>query len=268
MVSKEHRGPTTSFLESFDDFNWSTDIKSINAYFGLILINVFFGENFLVSTGLNQLVNKLSDEFISSGGQIITNANCIHLENKEGNFHVRFENDKMKSNEMIFHKIISAVTPTDLLRLNNLDPLTKIDGQPMTLEVITSPDTLWDMTWGLIICDDNSPIYALCDWRNISKASKETPILAICEPSVTKEEVVAELKRLFPLKKTDYKIIFEKKWTIGLHQPNENLFKIQRDIASILPKNFYLAGDWMVLPALEGAVISGARAAKILIKNL
>jgi protoporphyrinogen oxidase len=247
------------------------DFRSINAYFGLILINVFFGENYLLKTGLNQLIDKISENIVSSGGEIITNAKCTNLQKIEENFRVEYQKDNKIKEEIIFHKIISAVTPTDLLtfyNINMLKSLNTIDSHPMTLYVITSIEKLWDNTWGLIVCDDKSPIYALCDWRNISKVSQNTPILAICSPFANPDEVIAELKMLFPLNKTDYKVIYEKKWTIGLHQSNENFFKIPREIISSLPNNLYLAGDWMVLPALEGAVISGKKVAKLLIKNL
>ena len=70
-----------------------------------------------------------------------------------------------------------------------------------------------------------------------------------------------ELKELFG-KDLTYSIIHEKKWDVGLHQPDENLFIIRKKIKEDLPKNFYLAGDWMSLPALEGAVISGLKAAE------
>ena len=247
------------------------DAQSVNAYFGLILLNVLFGENLLFSTGLNHLTKRLSEEIVSMGGAIITNANCSNIEHKEGNFHVTVNKNDVTKDEMVFQKIISAVPPNELskfLKLNISDFLLKIDSHPMNLSVITSPEKLWDVTWGLIICENESPIYALCDWRNISNASKDTPLLAICDPSVSSDDVIAYLKKLFPLNQAEYKIIFEKKWTIGLHQPNETLYKIQKDIMNNVPSNFYVAGDWMVLPALEGAVISGVRAATSLIKNL
>lgn len=246
------------------------DIRSINAYFGLTLINVFFGENYLLKTGLNQLINKISENILSSGGKIITNAKCTNLQNIEEKYCVEYQKDNKIIEEILFDKIIPAVTPTDLLKfynINFLKSLNKIDSYPMTLYVITSTEKLWDITWGLIVCDEKSPIYALCDWRNISKVSKDTPILAICSPFATADEVIAELKTLFPLNKTNYKVIYEKKWTVGLHQFNENFFKIPREIIINLPSNFYLAGDWMVLPALEGAVISGKKVVKLLIKD-
>ncbi|MCX6661149.1 MAG: FAD-dependent oxidoreductase [Euryarchaeota archaeon] len=246
------------------------DISSINAYFGLTLINVFFGDNYLIKTGLNQLIGKISESIISSGGTIMTNTKCINLQKIKEKFYVEYQKDNNMKEEMTFQKVISAVTPSELLsfyKINLLKPLNVVDSHPMTLYVITS-DTLWDFTWGLIICDEKSPIYALCDWRNIVKASKNTPILAICSPFSAKDEVIAELRRLFPFNKTDYKVIYEKKWSVGLHQCNENFYKIPREIIGNLSSGFYLAGDWMVLPALEGAVVSGKKVAKLLIKNL
>jgi hypothetical protein len=138
----------------------------------------------------------------------------------------------------------------------------------MALYVIELKEKLWDLTWGLIICDEKSPIYALCDWRNISSVSKNTPILAICSPFVTSEEIIFELNRLFPSKKNKYTLVYEKKWIVGLHQSDENFFRIPRQLIDKLPNNFYLAGDWMVLPALEGAVISGKKVVKALMKHL
>ena len=52
------------------------NIKSINAYFGLILINIFFGKNYLLRSGLQKLVDKLSNQIVSSGGEILTGAEC------------------------------------------------------------------------------------------------------------------------------------------------------------------------------------------------
>ena len=69
------------------------DFRSINAYFGLILINVFFGENYLLKTGLNQLIDKISENIISSGGEIITNAKCTNLQKIEENFRVEYQKD-------------------------------------------------------------------------------------------------------------------------------------------------------------------------------
>jgi len=247
------------------------DISSINGYFGLILISVFFGENYLLGTGLNQLIDELSKSIISSGGEIITNAKCTKLHVTKEELCIEYQKDISTNEEITFHKIISAVPPKDLLTfydINTSKPLNTIDSHPMKLYVITSIDKLWDITWGLIVCDEKSPIYALCDWRNISRVSKNTPILAICSPFATADEVIAELTMLFPLKERDYKVIYEKKWPLGLHQSNEKFFKIPREIIIGLPSNFYLAGDWMVLPAMEGAVISGTKAAKLLIKNL
>ncbi len=60
------------------------DISSINAYFGLTLINVFFGDNYLIKTGLNQLIDKISESIISSGGEIMTNTKCTNLQKIQG----------------------------------------------------------------------------------------------------------------------------------------------------------------------------------------
>jgi hypothetical protein len=135
------------------------------------------------------------------------------------------------------------------------------------LYVVETNTRLWEKTWGIVICKEKSPIYAICDWKNVIPASEKTPILLICSPFANKEDIISELKNLFPKNNSHCKIIYEKKWTIGLHQPNKEFFIIRKKVAKNLPKGFFLAGDWMVLPALEGAVLSGIKAAKLLLNE-
>ena len=80
-------------------------------------------------------------------------------------------------------------------------------------------------------------------------------------------EIISEIKNLFSKLKPQCKIIYEKKWTVGLHQHNEQFYNIRKEVLKELPEGFYIAGDWMTLPALEGAIISGTRSAKLLIKD-
>lgn len=242
------------------------DVKSINAYFGLILINVFFGKNYLLRGGLQQLINKLSEKIISFGGEIITGAECKLIDKKDNKFNIKFMKEK-KIKEIEFNKIISSIPPKNLAEIcnfTNIKLLEKIDSHPMALYVIKSNKKLWNKTWGLIISEEKNPIYALCDWKNISKTTKDVPILAICSPYVSTDEIIQEIGILFPKNKLECKILFEKRWVVGLHQPGPEFFKIQKKVIESLPNGFYLAGDWMILPALEGAVISGIKSVQLL----
>ncbi|MGF3555198.1 MAG: FAD-dependent oxidoreductase, partial [Thermoplasmatota archaeon] len=246
------------------------DVNSINAYFGLTLVNVFFGKNYLLKGGIQQLVDKLSEKILFFGGKIILNANCKVLEKNGNKFRIKFEKQGVKK-EKQFNKIISAVKPKDLTNICNFDNLRllqKVDGHPMALYVIRSNRKLWSKTWGLIISEESSPIYALCDWKNINLITEDKLFLAICSPNASADEIINGLMSLFPKINSQYEIIFEKKWEIGLHQPNPDFFKTREEVLKKIPKDFYLAGDWMILPALEGAVLSGMKAARQLIEEL
>ena len=246
------------------------DSKSINAYFGLTLMNVFFGHNYLLKTGLTSLIEKIANNIIDSGGKIHTGAPCQKIQKHAKAFSILYQKNKDTKEEFLCQNIISTVPPEEAATLfdeSELIRLKDIDYHPMKLYVISS-NRLWQGTWGLIIYDEKSPIYAVCDWRNVMDVSENTPILVICSPRASAEDVTEELKRLFPMHKKDYAVLFEKKWKVGLHQCNQNLYKIPREIRGSLPHGFYLAGDWTILPALEGAVLSGRKAAHLLIKNL
>lgn len=246
------------------------DVKSINAYFGLIIVNVLFGSNYLLKGGLEQLVNKLSEKITSLGGEIITDARCKVIEKNGNKYRIEFEKER-KTKEREFDRIISAIPPKDLRDICNFDilrPLQKIEGHPMALYVIKSNTKLWDNTWGLIISEEKNPIYALCDWKNITDAHRDTPLLTICSPYASIDEIIHEFRVLFPGINPQCKIIFEKKWDTGLHQLNPEFFKICEKVSRNLPDGMYLAGDWMTLPALEGAVISGTKAVQLLIRGL
>jgi protoporphyrinogen oxidase len=247
------------------------ELSSINAYFGLTLINVLLlGHNYLLGEGLQRLIDKLSEKITSHGGEIIKGAECNIIEKRRKGYRVGFKKDG-KIKEKLFHRIISAIQPQDLTKIWNIDalkPLQKIEGYPLALYVIKSNTKLWDKSWGLIIAEEKSPIYILCDWKNVTHASKDTPIIAICSPLASNYEIVSELGNLFKKLKPQCKIIFEKKWTVGLHQPDEQFYNIRRKVIKDLPKGFYIAGDWMTLPALEGAVISGIRSAKLLVNEM
>lgn len=247
------------------------DIKSINAYFGLILINVFFGKNYLLRGGLEKLVNNLTKIITDLGGKIITNAECRAIENKNNKYVVKYETEGIKKS-ILFDKIIFTIKPDEILKIKNLknfDLIKKISGHPMALYVIEIEPKLWTKTWGLVISKEESPIYALCDWRNVTNLHKTTPILSICNPDSTKDEIISEFRNLFPqVIGSKIKIFYEKKWNVGLHQADELLFKIPKVIKEYLPPGIYLGGDWMVLPALEGAVISGENSAQLLINDL
>jgi len=243
------------------------DVDSINAYFGLILINVFFGSNYLLKDGLGKLVNNLLKELKTFNPNIITNSKCININKKYGKFLIEID----KKRGLLFDKIISAIKPEDLSEIfkrKNIILLDKIEGYPMALYVVESDKKLWDKTWGLIICEEKSPIYAICDWKNVTDAKADTPILIICSPFANKNEIISELGRLFIDLNPQFKIIYEKKWDVGLHQLNGEIIKIRKKINMEMPEGLYLAGDWMAIPALEGAVISGKKAAKsLIIKN-
>ena len=138
----------------------------------------------------------------------------------------------------------------------------------MALFVIQTNKRLWRDTWGLIISEENCPIYALCDWGNVIRSKNHTPILSICSPYAKKEDIINNIKNLFPSINNQLEIIYEKKWDIGLHQQNPNSYNILKNIVDDLPAGFYLAGDWTILPALEGAVLSGRKAAQKIIKDI
>jgi protoporphyrinogen oxidase len=250
------------------------DAKSTNAYFGLILLNVFFGRNNLFRGGLQQLIGKLEEKIRLYNGEIITGAECNSIEyikqmTQDGKYQILFTKNG-ETKQLYFDKIISAIQPADITKIFDIDvlkPLEHIDGHPMALYVVETKMRLWEKTWGIVICKEKSPIYAICDWKNVIPASEKTPILLICSPSANKEDIISELKNLFPKSKSHSKIIYEKKWTIGLHQPNKKFFINRKKVAKNLPKGFFLAGDWMVLPALEGAVLSGIKAAKLLLNE-
>ncbi|MFX1420616.1 MAG: FAD-dependent oxidoreductase [Promethearchaeota archaeon] len=246
------------------------DIKSINAYFGLILINVFFGKNYLLKSGLKTLINNLIKQINSSDCSILLNSECTKIEGLENNFKLTIKKEG-SSNILNFDKLIVAIKPNEILKIMSFDKintLKKIDEHPMKLYVIESSKQLWQKTWGLIIVQEDFTIYALCDWKNITKANEKTPILLICSPDAETNEVLSNLKYLSPDEDSKFKIIDEKKWEIGLHQANEDFFKIPKFIKNYLPKGVYLAGDWTVLPALEGAVISAQKSIKQLINDI
>jgi len=246
------------------------DIKSINAQFGLILINVFYGRNYLLKDGMQKLISKLEEIIKLKNVEILKDTGCKNIEKKDGKFLVVYErNGEIK--ERYFHKIISAIKPEDLIEIfhdGSYKELEKIDGHPMNLYVVDSNIKLWDKTWGVIVLDEESPIYAICDWGNIVEESKNIPILLICSPFASKKEILSEIRRLFPKSNLKLNIIFEKKWDVGLHQPGSQIYQIRKSILGNLPKGFYMAGDWTILPALEGAVVSGIRSAELLIREL
>jgi len=247
------------------------DIKYIHAYFGLILINVFFGKNYLLKSGLQELINKLSEKIKEHGGKIIKSAKCNSINKINNTYCIKYEKNE-ETKEMVFDRIISTIKPKDLAEIWNIDTLMeklkKIEGHSMALYVIQTNVDLWDKTWGIIISKDKSPIYALCDWKNVISANRNTPILAICSPYASTNEIVSELKNIFPKHKLQCNIIFEKKWTVGLHQPNVQSYQICKSISKELPNGFYMAGDWTIIPALEGAVVSGIKSAKLLINEI
>jgi hypothetical protein len=230
---------------------------------------VFFGKNYLLKGGLHRLIDLLEEKISSCNGEILKGAECTNIEKRNNQYLIKFVKNG-KTYERFFDSIISALPPEELIKIfenKALKPLEKIEGHPMALYVIQSKIRLWDKTWGLIIGEE-SPIYGLCDWKNVTKAQRETPLLAICSPFVNRDEIILELRNLFPNADLKAKIIFEKKWTLGLHQPNAEFFKIRKKVLEGLPDGFYLAGDWMILPALEGAVISGRKSAELLIGDI
>jgi protoporphyrinogen oxidase len=246
------------------------DIQSINAYFGLILIHVFFGKNYLLKTGLQEVINSLDNKIMVSGGKILKGLECISIEKKENKYILQFNKSSIK-NELIFDNIVSAVPPKELCEILKNDickDLQKIEGHPMALYVIETNIKLWDKTWGLIVCEEKSPIYALCDWKNVMKASKKTPLLAICSPFVKSDAILSEIQKLFPKVHLNGKVIFEKKWEVGLHQANKEFFTIPKKILCNIPQQLYVAGDWTILPALEGAIISGTKAVQSFIGDV
>jgi protoporphyrinogen oxidase len=240
------------------------DTKSINACFGLTLINALFNRNnYLLKEGLTELVNKLAVDISNSGGEIITNANCLSIDSEEKKFNIKMR-IKGKIIEKKFDKLISTINPEDLINIYNfkmVSQLKNIRGHSLKMFIIKINKKLWRDTWGLVINKKDCPIYLICDLKNVTNYELETPLLCVCSSNINKYQLISELKELFG-NNLIYSIIHEKKWDIGLHQPDENFFIIRKKIKEKLPKNFYLAGDWMSLPALEGAVISGLKAAE------
>jgi len=247
------------------------DAKSINACFGLTLINaLFIRNNYLLKEGLSEFINKLSKEITKSGGKIITNADCIMIKKPEKEFNIKIEKNG-KIIEKTFDAIISTIKPEDLINIFNIDmisTLKNIKGHPLKMYVIKTDEKLWGKTWGLVIYKKDCPIYLICDWKNISNTKIEAPILCICSSNIKKNQITSELKKLFDKNKCNFSIIYEKNWEVGLHQPDEKFFIIRKKIHENLPDNFYLAGDWTALPALEGAVISGLKASKNLMVKI
>lgn len=246
------------------------DVDSINAYFGLILIDVFFGNNYLLKPGLEQLAENLVKEIEPYNPNIITNSKCKNIKEKNDKYLIEIDK-KGKNEKLFFDKIISAIKPEDLSEIldnKNIKLLNKIKGYPMALYVIESDKKLWEKTWGLIICEENSPIHAICDWKNVTDAKADTPILVIGSPFANKNEIISELERIFIDLQPQFKIIYEKKWDVGLHQLTGDSINNCKKITMYLPNGLFLAGDWMVIPALEGAVISGKKAVKSFINNI
>lgn len=246
------------------------NIKSINAFFGLILIKVFFGENYLLKPGLNKIIQKLEEAILSYDITISKETECISVFQKSNEFIVECKKDKKIIKEK-YDYIILAVTPEKLYNIKGFEKykdFIKIQGHPMALYVINVNKKLWEKTWGLIVLNQNSPIYALCDWKNVLNVNKNSPILAICDPYKDKDQIIDEIKKMFPNEKEDYKIIHEKLWDIGLHQADKNFFLLQKTMNRDILKKIYFAGDWMNLPALEGALLSGVKASKLLLEDL
>ncbi len=246
------------------------DMKSINAHFGLTLIFVLIsGKKFLQKKGLSQLIKKLSNEIELYGGNILTNSEVKNIKEEKGKYKVIFyKNDNKK--EITSNILISAVKPEDLKKIYDIDelkPTSKIKGHPLSVYAVRSNRKLWKDTWGLVITDEGNPAYILLDWTNVTE-KKDEPVLIIASSLSSKKDIKETLKKLFSEKKPDFEIIYEKKWDVGLHQQDEKFFKTRGEILENLPNNFFLSGDWMILPALEGAVISGKKTAESVIKKL
>ena len=246
------------------------DVNSINGYFGLILVNVFFGKNYLLRSGMEGIIKKLEQNLASNHTEIITDAECTTIEKRDNEFRVTYLKENQRK-ELRSDKVIFAGKPTDLESV--VDTKIKkycdsITGHPMTLYVLECNVQLWEKTWGLINIEQQSPVYALCDWRNVMNADKNSPILAICSPYANEDEILAEMHRLFRRYNPTFSIIYKKEWDIGLHQADADFFTIPKVIQEHLPEGLYLAGDWITLPALEGALISGGKAAERAIKGL
>jgi len=245
-------------------------IKAINAFFGLILIRVFFGENYLLQSGLNKFIKRLEEEILAYNINIIKETECVSIiDQKSKEIIVEYNKDKKITKEK-FDYVVFAITPEKLCYIKGLEKLkdiSKIQGHPMALYVINVNQKMWHKTWGLIILNENSPIYALCNWNNVLNIKENSPILAICNPYEDKNRIINEIKKMFPGGEEDCKIIHEKLWDVGLHQADKNFFSLQKSIHDDISKQIYFAGDWMELPALEGAVRSGFKASKLLIKD-
>ncbi|MEF8848261.1 MAG: FAD-dependent oxidoreductase [Candidatus Thermoplasmatota archaeon] len=248
------------------------DLKSINTHFALTLIYVLIsGQNYIYKRGLQCLVKELSKKISSFGGKINTGAKCVSIKKENKKFKLIIQTKDGKEKTIIFDKLISAIKPKDLSEIydednNFIKNINKIDGHPLGVYAIQTDKKLWKKTWGLVIPKEKCPLYILLDWKNITKTKKETPFLAIGSASATKEEIIDNLQTLFPDYNSKFKIIYEKRWSVGLHQPNGDFYDIRNEIIKNLPSNFCLAGDWMVLPSIEGAVISGKRSVKSIIE--
>lgn len=246
------------------------NIKSINAFFGLILIRVFFGENYLLSSGLNKFIERLEKEILSYNVNIIKKTECISINHNSDYILIEYTKDK-KIMKGKFDYIILAITPEKLRNIKGFEKLektSKIEGHPMALYVINVKNNIWKETWGLIILNEKSPIYAICDWKNVMDVKENSPILAICDPYEDKNTIIDEIKKMFQSEEENCKIIHEKLWDVGLHQADKNFFLLQKSIQNDFSKKIYFAGDWMDLPALEGAARAGFKASNSLIKDL
>lgn len=244
------------------------NIKSINALFGLILINVFFGKNYLLSLGLNKFVEKLEEKILSFNINICIETNCLSIKQNPDFIVVEYYKDNSVVKEK-FDYIILAINPEELPKIKGLEKIkdiSKICGHPMALYILNVKNNICKKTWGFININENSSIYAVCDWKNVLKVKDNSPILAICDPYADKNKILVDLRKMFPNEK-DVNILYEKKWDVGLHQADKNLFLYQ-SVQKKFSNRIFFAGDCMDLPALEGALKSGFKASRSIINKM
>lgn len=245
-------------------------LNSINARFGLTLLDaLFIRKNCVIKGGLETAIYEMQKKIFDRGGSVLKNTPCLDILKINEKYQIKYLSNG-KPLDKVFDILVSAITPEDLIKIFDdkfMTYLKKIKSQKLNMYAIETNKKLWHNSWGLIINNKESPIYLLCDNSNVTKNYKNIPIVAVCSPETSSKQALNELKKRFNNKKLECITLFEKKWDIGLHQPDEEYFKIRKEIKNKSPENFYLAGDWMSLPSMEGAVTSGYKVANSIMKN-
>lgn len=243
----------------------TTPVDKISAWNGINILQAMFSTPYSVEDGLSGMVNALSNHLTKTKIHMKKSVDEIEIDGERISKIVTSDGKVLKN----FDTVISSINANQLSKLIPAKEYRSLSSVPYSTCAYTYIETskpLLGYGENVAFSDLNSPIVSILNRSTAEKfqyglLTIKPELCNLSDEKLTKK-MIAETNKIIEIDETDVITSEVYRWENALPILNPKLHQLQKEFANLPIKNLILSGDYVTFPSMEGAIISGKRAAQ------